>query len=93
MDDQKDEGLCSLTDGAGGATGGVSLPITVIMGGHAHRCMDDVKSVHLMMLAVQVVSRMESSDHWITYCEVQDGAVLDTKARTAVHTRKVASYY
>ena len=36
---------------------------------------------------------MESADHWITYCEVMDGAVLDPKARTAVHTRKVASYY
>jgi len=41
----------------------------------------------------KVVSRMESADHWITYCEVTDGAVLAPQARTAVHTRKVASYY
>eukprot|EP00983_Pelagomonas_calceolata_P098011 1158306-Pelagomonas_calceolata.AAC.17 len=38
--------------------------------------------------AAQVVSRMESADHWITYCEVTDGAVLAPQARTAVHTRK-----
>ncbi|KAJ9517395.1 hypothetical protein QJQ45_016761 [Haematococcus lacustris] len=41
----------------------------------------------------KVVSRMETPDHWITYCEVQDGSVLQPAARTAVHRRKVATYY
>lgn len=41
----------------------------------------------------RVVSRMETSDHWITYCEVVDGNVSDPDKKTAVHRRKVANYY
>ena len=40
-----------------------------------------------------VKRRMETSDHWITYCIVDDGKVSDATARTAVHRRIVASYY
>ncbi|MEW5306825.1 MAG: hypothetical protein WDW36_009263 [Sanguina aurantia] len=41
----------------------------------------------------RVVSRMETPDHWITYAEVVEGKVLQPATRTAVHRRKVASYY
>ncbi|KAI7837261.1 hypothetical protein COHA_008875 [Chlorella ohadii] len=41
----------------------------------------------------RVVSRMETPDHWICYAEVEEGEVTKPEARTAVHRRKVASYY
>ncbi|KAG2499462.1 hypothetical protein HYH03_002409 [Edaphochlamys debaryana] len=41
----------------------------------------------------KVVSRLETPDHWVTYCEVIEGNVSDPNARTAVHRRKVANYY
>ncbi len=41
----------------------------------------------------KVVSRLETPDHWITYAEVMNGDVLQPDIRTAVHRRKVASYY
>lgn len=41
----------------------------------------------------EVSSRMETADHWITYCVVQDGQVANPDARTAVHRRVVANYY
>jgi hypothetical protein len=41
----------------------------------------------------RVVTRLETPDHWITYCEVTDGTVLQTQRRTAVHHRKVGNYY
>lgn len=41
----------------------------------------------------RVVSRMETPDHWICYAEVEEGQVTKPEARTAVHRRKVASYY
>ncbi len=41
----------------------------------------------------QVVSRMETADHWVTYAEVTDGQVSQPDKRTAVHRRKVANYY
>lgn len=42
---------------------------------------------------VQVESRMETADHWITYCTVDVGAVKDATKKTEVHRRIVASYY
>jgi flavin reductase (DIM6/NTAB) family NADH-FMN oxidoreductase RutF len=42
---------------------------------------------------LQVRSRMETPDHWVTYCEVATGAVADTNKLTEVHRRKVANYY
>ncbi len=40
-----------------------------------------------------VVSRMETSDHWVTYATVGGGGVLQPEKRTAIHRRKVANYY
>lgn len=42
---------------------------------------------------MQVRSRLESPDHWITYCEVLEGGVSDSSKITEVHRRKVANYY
>ena len=44
-------------------------------------------------LCLQVVSRMETADHWVTYAEVVGGEVTQPDQRTAVHRRKVANYY
>ncbi len=41
----------------------------------------------------KVISRMETSDHWVTYAEVTQGSVSQADKRTAVHRRKVANYY
>ena len=41
----------------------------------------------------KVVSRMETADHWLTYAQVTDGAVVNSDKKTAVHRRKVANYY
>jgi hypothetical protein len=42
---------------------------------------------------VQVRSRLETPDHWVTYCEVTDGQVTKSGTKTEVHRRKVANYY
>jgi len=44
-------------------------------------------------LECKVVSRMETPDHWITYCEATEGNVANADSQTAVHRRKVANYY
>jgi hypothetical protein len=36
---------------------------------------------------------MDSGDHWIVLASVDDGATLRPDTRTAVHHRKVGSYY
>lgn len=41
----------------------------------------------------RVINRLETTDHWITYCEVVDGNVSDSSTKTAVHRRQVANYY
>ncbi|KAF6259934.1 flavo protein [Scenedesmus sp. NREL 46B-D3] len=41
----------------------------------------------------QVVSRMETADHWVTYAHVTGGEVMNSDERTAVHRRKVGNYY
>lgn len=48
-------------------------------------------SIAYMECVVQ--SRLETSDHWVTYCTVQEGQVSNPTARTAVHRRVVANYY
>ena len=40
-----------------------------------------------------MVSRLETADHWVTYAEVVEGEVAQPDKRTAVHRRKVATYY
>eukprot|EP00993_Chasmostoma_nieuportense_P001459 NODE_233_length_2629_cov_4.838529_g218_i0.p2 GENE.NODE_233_length_2629_cov_4.838529_g218_i0~~NODE_233_length_2629_cov_4.838529_g218_i0.p2 ORF type:complete len:335 (+),score=70.29 NODE_233_length_2629_cov_4.838529_g218_i0:1350-2354(+) len=44
-------------------------------------------------LECRVKSRLETPDHWITYCEVMEGTVADPNTKTEVHRRKVANYY
>lgn len=44
-------------------------------------------------LECRVTSRMDSGDHWIVLASVDDGATLRPDTRTAVHHRKVGSYY
>ena len=41
----------------------------------------------------EVVSRLETPDHFVTYAQAVEGGVADPDARTAVHRRKVANYY
>ena len=38
-----------------------------------------------------MISRMETPDHWITYCEATEGNVANADKKTAVHRRKVSS--
>ena len=40
-----------------------------------------------------VASRMEGADHWVVLAHVSNGGVMQPDARTAVHHRKVGSYY
>jgi flavin reductase (DIM6/NTAB) family NADH-FMN oxidoreductase RutF len=47
----------------------------------------------LAALVVQVVSRLETPDHWITYTHVTSGEVINSDEKTAVHRRKVGNYY
>jgi flavin reductase (DIM6/NTAB) family NADH-FMN oxidoreductase RutF len=47
----------------------------------------------IAFLECRVVSRMESADHWISYCEVTSGRLSDADQKTAVHRRKMANYY
>jgi len=47
----------------------------------------------LAYLECTVTSRMEVSDHWIVYCTVDDGKVSNPDGTTAVHHRKVGTYY
>jgi flavorubredoxin/flavin reductase (DIM6/NTAB) family NADH-FMN oxidoreductase RutF len=47
----------------------------------------------LAYLECEVVSRLESSDHWIVYSTVDAGRVSKTDAQTAVHHRKVGNHY
>ncbi|MBE7384120.1 MAG: diflavin flavoprotein [Leptolyngbya sp. SIO1E4] len=47
----------------------------------------------LAYLECTVTSRMEVSDHWIVYCTVQEGKVSNPDRLTAVHHRKVGTYY
>jgi flavorubredoxin/flavin reductase (DIM6/NTAB) family NADH-FMN oxidoreductase RutF len=47
----------------------------------------------LAYVECEVTSRMEVSDHWIVYCTVQDGKVSDPEGQTAIHHRKVGTYY
>ena len=47
----------------------------------------------LAYVECEVTSRMEVSDHWIVYCTVNDGKVSDPEGQTAIHHRKVGTYY
>jgi flavorubredoxin/flavin reductase (DIM6/NTAB) family NADH-FMN oxidoreductase RutF len=47
----------------------------------------------LAYMECEVTSRMECSDHWIIYSNVQTGRVAKVDALTAVHHRKVGNHY
>ena len=47
----------------------------------------------LSYVECEVQSRLECSDHWIVYSNVQAGRVAKLDALTAVHHRKVGSHY
>lgn len=47
----------------------------------------------LAYLECEVMSRMECSDHWIVYSQVDAGRVSNPEGLTAVHHRKVGNYY
>lgn len=47
----------------------------------------------LAYLECEVVSRMECSDHWLVYSQVTSGRVSKSAAVTAVHHRKMGTYY
>ncbi|MEL7083184.1 MAG: diflavin flavoprotein [Cyanobacteria bacterium J06597_1] len=47
----------------------------------------------LAYMECTVSTRMETSDHWIVYCTVNDGRVSKQDSRTASHRRKVGNYY
>ncbi|MEO0853381.1 MAG: flavin reductase family protein, partial [Cyanobacteria bacterium J06648_11] len=52
-----------------------------------------ILSGSLAYMECQVVSRMETSDHWIVYSTVSEGKVANSDGRTATHHRKVGTYY
>jgi flavorubredoxin/flavin reductase (DIM6/NTAB) family NADH-FMN oxidoreductase RutF len=47
----------------------------------------------LAYMECEVVSRMECSDHWLVYSQVTAGRVSNPEGLTAVHHRKVGTYY
>jgi flavorubredoxin/flavin reductase (DIM6/NTAB) family NADH-FMN oxidoreductase RutF len=47
----------------------------------------------LAYLECEVGSRLECSDHWIVYAQVDQGRVARPEGRTAVHHRKVGNHY
>jgi flavorubredoxin/flavin reductase (DIM6/NTAB) family NADH-FMN oxidoreductase RutF len=47
----------------------------------------------LAYMECKVVSRMESSDHWLVYSVVEEGNVSNPEGQTAVHHRKVGNHY
>jgi flavorubredoxin/flavin reductase (DIM6/NTAB) family NADH-FMN oxidoreductase RutF len=47
----------------------------------------------LAYMECEVVSRMECSDHWLVYSQVTAGRVSNPEGITAVHHRKVGTYY
>jgi len=44
-------------------------------------------------LECRIVSRMDCNDHWVAYAEVTRGNVSKSEAQTAVHHRKLGTYY
>lgn len=47
----------------------------------------------LAYLECKVISRMECSDHWIVYGEVESGRISNPEGLTAIHHRKVGNHY
>jgi flavorubredoxin/flavin reductase (DIM6/NTAB) family NADH-FMN oxidoreductase RutF len=47
----------------------------------------------LAYLECQVQNRLECADHWVVYATIEQGKVLHSEGRTAVHYRKTGSRY
>lgn len=47
----------------------------------------------LAYLECNVTSRLDCNDHWLVYSQVEEGRVSDANGQTAVHHRKVGTYY
>jgi flavin reductase (DIM6/NTAB) family NADH-FMN oxidoreductase RutF len=47
----------------------------------------------LAYLECEVVSRMDTSDHWVVYSTIDTGRVSNADSLTAVHHRKVGNHY
>jgi flavorubredoxin/flavin reductase (DIM6/NTAB) family NADH-FMN oxidoreductase RutF len=47
----------------------------------------------LAYMDCEVISRMECSDHWLVYSQVTAGRVSNSEGITAVHHRKIGTYY
>jgi flavin reductase (DIM6/NTAB) family NADH-FMN oxidoreductase RutF len=47
----------------------------------------------LAYLECEVKQRMECGDHWLIYATVTNGQVLNSEGVTAVHYRKIGTYY
>ncbi len=47
----------------------------------------------LAYLDCEVLSRLETPDHWVVYSRVVEGRVAEVDAHTAVHHRKVGNHY
>ncbi len=52
-----------------------------------------VLSDALAFLSCKVVQRMETTDHWIIYSQVEQGNLSNPQLKTAVHHRRVGSNY
>ncbi|MBO0351940.1 diflavin flavoprotein [Phormidium pseudopriestleyi FRX01] len=52
-----------------------------------------ILSEALAYLECQVISRMECTDHWIVYSQVDNGRVSNPDALPAIHHRKVGNHY
>lgn len=53
------------------------------------RILTDACSV----LKCTVASRLDAGDHWVVYGQVGDGILQDAGVVSAVHHRKVGTYY
>jgi flavin reductase (DIM6/NTAB) family NADH-FMN oxidoreductase RutF len=47
----------------------------------------------LAYLECRVVSRLETSDHWVVYSTLEAGRVSSPEGLTAIHHRKVGNHY
>ena len=52
-----------------------------------------VLSDALAYLSCEVIQRMETTDHWIIYSQVEQGNLSNPQLKTAVHHRRVGSNY
>ena len=52
-----------------------------------------ILSEALAYVECEVVSRMECSDHWVVYSQVETGRVSNPEGLTAIHHRRVGNHY